>query len=75
DTAEHGVPITIAPYTLDESTPHSWKMAEHDKIRLFIGGVLVTPVHSVTWDEANNRLPLTVTIYYETWLKVGDGQK
>ncbi|WP_338522865.1 Ig-like domain-containing protein [Pseudomonas batumici] len=75
DTAEHGVPITIKPYPLDESAPHSWRMAEYDKIRLFIGGVLVTPVHSVTWDEANNRLPLTITIYYETWMKVGDGQK
>ncbi|WP_143063212.1 hypothetical protein [Pseudomonas agarici] len=75
DTAEHGVPITIKPYPLDDSTPHSWRMAEYDKIRLFIGGVLVTPVHTVTWDEANNRLPLTITIYYETWLKVGDGQK
>ncbi|SDR99215.1 hypothetical protein SAMN05216598_0170 [Pseudomonas asplenii] len=74
-TAEQGVPVTIAPYPLDESAPHSWRMAEFDKVRLFIGGVLVTPVHSVTWDEANNRRELTITIYYETWLKVGDGQK
>ncbi|SDR99342.1 hypothetical protein SAMN05216598_0175 [Pseudomonas asplenii] len=74
-TAEQGVPITIAPYPLDESAPASWKMAEFDKVRLFIGGVLVTPVHSVTWDEANNRRELALTIYYETWLKVGDGQK
>ncbi|QXI25895.1 Ig-like domain-containing protein [Pseudomonas vanderleydeniana] len=75
DSAERGVPVTIEPYPLDESAPHSWRMAEHDRIRLFIGGVLVEPVHRVTWDEANNRLPLTMTLYYETWLKVGDGQK
>jgi len=73
-TAEQGVPVTIEPYPLDESAPASWKMAEHDKVRLFIGGVPV-PVHTVTWDEANNRRTLTLTIYYETWLKVGDGQK
>ncbi|CAD5200701.1 hypothetical protein [Pseudomonas sp. FEN] len=75
DTAEHGVPFTIDPYPLDEGAPQSWRMAEHDKIRLYIGGVLVTPVHTVTWDEANNRRPLTITAYYETWLKVPDGQK
>ncbi|WP_191487366.1 hypothetical protein [Pseudomonas sp. FEN] len=75
DTAERGVPFTIDPYPLDEGAPQSWRMAEYDKIRLYIGGVLVTPVHTVTWDEANNRRPLTITAYYETWLKVPDGQK
>lgn len=56
---------------MDVNRPAATYRATRDRIRLSIGGQIIE--HRVTENEASTRNPITLTVYYATWLKVGSG--
>lgn len=69
--AGRGVAVRIGSYPVDVNRPPATFRAVRDRIRLSIGGQIVE--HRVTESEASTRNPITLTVYYATWLKVGSG--
>ena len=69
--AGRGVGVEIGFYPVDASRPTDTHRAVRDRIRLFIGGQIIE--HSVTESEASNRNPITIMVYYGSWLLIGSG--
>lgn len=69
--AQRGVAVSIGFYPVDTTLPVNTHRAVRDRIRLIIGSEIVE--HLVTESQASNRNPITVTVNYGTWLKVGTG--
>ncbi|MGZ0718147.1 YncE family protein [Pseudomonas palleroniana] len=70
--AGRGVGVRIPFYPVDTSLPDATHRAVRDRIRLIIGNQVIE--HSVTESEANNRNPITIIVYYATWLLIGSGR-
>lgn len=69
--AGRGVAVRIGFYPVDATRPADTYRAVRDRIRVIIGGQIIE--HRVTESEANGRNPVTITVYYATWLKIGSG--
>ena len=69
--AGRGVVVRIPFYPLDLNRPPSTYRAVRDRIRLIIGGQIIE--HIVTENEASSRNPISITVYYGTWLRIGSG--
>ncbi|MBN2990800.1 YncE family protein [Pseudomonas cedrina subsp. fulgida] len=69
--AGRGVGVSIAFYPVDASLPANTHRTVRDRIRLYIGGQVIE--HRVTENEASGRNPITLMIYYGTWLLIGSG--
>lgn len=69
--AGRGVAVRIPFYPLDTSRAPETYRAVRDRIRLTIGAQVIE--HIVTESEASNRNPITITVYYGTWLAIGSG--
>ncbi|WP_248749615.1 YncE family protein [Pseudomonas sp. MWU15-20650] len=69
--AGRGVAIRIGFYPGDLNRPVATYRAARDRIRLSIGGQIIE--YPVTENEASTRNPITLTVYYATWLRIGSG--
>lgn len=69
--AQRGVAVRIPFYPSDLTRPSTTHRAVRDRIRLIIGGQIIE--HSVTENEASGTLPISIMVYYGTWLQIGSG--
>ena len=70
--AQRGVAVSIDFYPVDTTLPANTHRAVRDRIRLIIGSEIVE--HLVTEGQASHRNPITLTVNYGTWLKIGSGR-
>ena len=71
DAAGRGVGVRVPFYPVDASLPANTHRAVRDRIRLIIGGQIIE--HIVTEAEASSRNPITIMVYYGTWLLIKSG--
>lgn len=65
------IPVRIKPYPVNTSLPADTFRKPRDRIRLSIGGVIIT--HSVTEGEAAGTADIVIMVNTSTWTEIGSG--